>query len=587
VLWWIVFLSFVISNRWWKTIRRSTKPHEAARTGASVNSDAMKLLANSKWINKPTPAARAGILAVFLVSLFIALAGGWKTQGQVAGADEVRLRERRGKQIYLQGTSQSGKEILAYLGESSLEVPGSAMPCANCHGLNGEGKPEGGVDPSNLTWESLTKPYGLKHADGRRHPPYTERGLELAITRGTDPAGNRLLNVMPRYQMTNGDLADLIVYMKRLGKDLDPGVSDSKIVIATVIPTKGALAEMGQAVKAVTSAYFEELNSQGGIYNRRFEFKLIESGETPAATRANVEAFLTDNQTFAMLAAFIAGAEKELVPLLAEKEVPLIGPLTLYPLTGFPLNRQVFYLLSGADVQFRALVNFAAKKPELKNSGVAVVYPRNDINANLLEAIRDQSKKDGWGALQSYDYEAGQFDTAIVPRLSQANRTVVFFLGNAAEAISFMKEAEKVGWFPFIFLPGANASGAIFEAPAGFDGKLFLSFPTSPADQTAEGLNEFRVLWAKYNLTPKHMAAQMSAYSAAKILAEALKKVGKDLSREKLIQVLEGFYEYRTGLTPAISYGPNRRIGAMGAYVITVDLKTKQFQPAGGWVEIK
>jgi ABC-type branched-subunit amino acid transport system substrate-binding protein len=150
-----------------------------------------------------------------------------------------------------------------------------------------------------------------------------------------------------------------------------------------------------------------------------------------------------------------------------------------------------------------------------------------------------------------------------------------------------MREAEKVGWFPSIFLPSANAGAGILEAPAGFDGKLFLSFPTSPADQTAEGIGEFRALAEKYKLPTKHLAVQISAYSSSKILAEALKKAGKDLSREKLIQVLEGFYEYRTGLTPAISYGPNRRVGAMGAYVTTVDLKTKQFVPAGGWIEIK
>ena len=543
--------------------------------------------ANSKSSDRrPTRAACPGAL-VFLAVLVFLLAVGWKAQGQVSAPDEGKLSQRRGKQIYVQGTSQSGKEILAYLGESSLEVPGSAMPCANCHGLNGQGKPEGGIDPSKLTWESLTKPYGLIHADGRKHPAYTERGLELAITRGTDPAGNKLLNVMPRYQMTRGDMADLIAYLKLVGKDLDPGVYENKIVIGTAIPTKGALAEMGQAVKAITSAFFDELNQQGGIYDRRFELRFIETGETPAATRANLEQLITQEQPFAMTAAFIAGAEKELVPLLAQREVPLIGPLTLYPQTGFPLNRQVFYLLSGADGQFRALVDFAARRPELRNPGVAVVYPRNEINQSLLEAIRGQSKKQGWIDLKSYDYATGEFDVSAVPTLKQANRTVVFFLGNSGEAISFMREAEKVSWFPSIFLPSANAGAAILEAPAGFDGKLFLSFPTSPADQTAEGLNEFRVLWAKYNLTPKHMAAQISAYSAAKILAEALKKAGKDLSREKLIQVLEGFYEYRTGLTPAISYGPNRRVGAMGAYVTTVDLKTKQFLPASAWIEIK
>jgi hypothetical protein len=65
-----------------------------------------------------------------------------------------------------------------------------------------------------------------------------------------------------------------------------------------------------------------------------------------------------------------------------------------------------------------------------------------------------------------------------------------------------------------------------------------------------------------------------------------LKRAGKDVSREKLIQVLEGLYEFRTGLTPAITYGPNRRIGAMGAYVVTIDLKKQQFVPVGGWINL-
>jgi ABC-type branched-subunit amino acid transport system substrate-binding protein len=548
----------------------------------------MKRTANRKSPGRSCRwAACAVTLGILLPCLGFSLALAWDVNGQLAVADEAKLRETRGKQIYIQGTSASGKEILAYLGESSLEVPGSAMPCANCHGLNGEGRPEGGVDPSNLTWEALSKPYGLTHADGRRHPAYTERALELAITRGTDPAGNKLLNVMPRYRMTSGDMADLIAYLKRLGKDRDPGVFENKIVIGTIIPTKGALAEMGEAVKAVITAYFEELNSQGGIYNRRFELKSTETGDTPAATRVNLERLLTEEQIFVMTAAFIAGAEKELIPLLVQKEVPLIGPLTLYTQTSSPLNRQVFYLLSGIDGQLRALVDFAAKRPELKNPGVVVVYPRSEINANVLEAIKDQSKKQGWSVPQAYDYVAGQFDVAgAVSKLNQANRTVVFFLGNPDDAIALMQQAEKVSWFPSIFLPSANANSNIFQAPAGFDRRVFLSFPTSPADQTAEGLQEFRALAEKYKLPTKHLAAQVSAYSAAKILAEALKQAGKDVSRERLIQVLERFYEYRTGLTPAVSYGLNRRIGAMGAHVITVDLKTKQFIPASGWIGI-
>jgi ABC-type branched-subunit amino acid transport system substrate-binding protein len=450
------------------------------------------------------------------------------------------------------------------------------------------GKPEGGIKPSNLTWEAMTKPYGLVHSDGRQHPPYTERGLELAIARGADPGGNRLNSVMPRYQMSPQDLADLIAYLKVLGKDRDPGISDNKIVIGTVVPAKGALAEMGQAMKAVTAAFFDELNSRGGIYSRRLELKFVETAETPAATRANVEHFLNNEQVFAMTGALIAGAEKETVPLLALREVPLVGPITLYPQTGPPLNRQVFYLLPGLDVQARAMVKFAAQKPELKNAGTEVLYPQSAINVGVFEAIEAQSKTVGLSAPRAYTYVAGHFDVVdAVKQVRETKRDLVFFLGNTEEAVSFMNEAEKLNWFPTLALSGAAGGKAIFDAPVGFDGKIFLTFPASPADQTAEGLSEFRALAEKYKLPNQHLATQISAYSAAKILAEALKRAGRDVSREKVIHELESMYEYPTGLTPSITFGPNRRIGAMGAHMITIDLKEKQFVPVSGWIGVE
>ncbi len=524
---------------------------------------------------------------VWLIGLAIPstfIFGGWAT---ATAQDPLTPQESRGKQIYLRGTSACGKNILAYVGQGSVEVPGSAMACANCHGLDGLGKPEGGISPSNVTWASLTSPLGATGSGGRRRPGYTERGLAFAITLGLDPAGNRLLNIMPRYQMPREDLEDLLVYLKRLGNDKDPGISDDEIVIGTAIPLSGSLAELGQAVKAVTAAFFAEVNSQGGIYNRRLKLKSIETAETPAATRANIERLLKDEHVFAMTAAFIAGAEREIVAMLAEREVPLVGPLTLDPQTGVPLNRQVFYLLAGADGQAQALINFIAAKPELKSSAVAVVYPRTQLNDNVLAAIKLQSKKDALNAPQVYDYLGGRFDAGqIVKQLRQARVDVIFFMGSTEELLALMGESEKLGWFPTIFLPGTGVGAGIFGAPIGFDGKVFLSFPNTPADQTAEGIKEFSALAEKYQLTTKHLTAQISAYMAAKILVEALKRAGKDLSRERLVRVLEGLYEYSTGLMPEITYGPNRRIGAMGTYVVTIDLKRKQFVPASGWVNI-
>jgi ABC-type branched-subunit amino acid transport system substrate-binding protein len=523
------------------------------------------------------------LFAFLLIPLFL-------NTGVFAGAtlqEPLSAQEKRGKQIYVQGTTVAGKEMLAYLGDASLEVPASAMACANCHGLDGQGKPEGGIIPSNLTWDALTKPYGVTTPGGRKHPPYTERGLELAITRGVDPAGNKLLGVMPRYQMSGGDLADLIAYLKRLGKDRDPGVSENKLVIGTVVPAEGQLAEMGQAIRAVTTAYFDEINSQGGIYNRRFEFKAIEAADTPANTRARVERFLQNEQVFAMTGAFTAGADKELAALMGQREVPLVGPFTLYPQTGFPLNRQVFYLFSGLEGQARALVDFAAGKQQGKISGLAVVSPQSEQNMSLIEAVKDQAKKDGRNALETFPYATAPLDVAaVVPKVQRSGPDTILFLGTGEGALAFMKEAEKLHWAPSIYLLSASAGRELFDAPASFNHKIFISFPTSPADQTAEGVREFRALAEKYKLPSQHLVAQLSAYSAAKVLVEGLKRAGKDVSRDKLIAALEGLNRFETGLTPAITYGLNRRIGATGAYIISIDLEKKQFVPASEWINI-
>ena len=521
-------------------------------------------------------------LGVFSFGLSLALATRTATAQQ-----PLTPQETRGKQIYLQGTSPSGKDILAYVGDSSLEVPGSVIACANCHGIAGQGKIEGGINPSNVTWEALTKPYGVTHVNGRKHPAYTSRGLELAITRGVDPAGNKLLNTMPRYQMSKEDLDDLVVYLKRLGTDVDPGISETKIVIGTALPSAGPIGELSQAMRDVIAAVFAETNAQGGVYSRQLELKSVAAANAKAITRADIEKLIKDEKVFALTGVMLAGVENEIVPLLAEQQVPLIGPLTLDPKTDSPLNRQVFYVLDGSAGQARALISFMVKKPESKPLTIAVVHSGGDLAASTVEAVKDQSRKEKLTPPQVVEYSKGSFAPGgIVTRLRQANVTGLFFMGDVIDLVALMKEAASVNWFPQIFVQSGTASAALFDAPAGFEGKVFCTFPTAPADQTEEAIKEFRLLGEKYKLPQKHVAAQVSAYSSAKILIEALKRVGKDLSRERLIQALEGFYNYPTGLTPPITYGPNRRIGAMGAYIVMVDLKEKKFVPVSGWVGI-
>jgi len=494
-------------------------------------------------------------------------------------------QEKRGKFIYLRGGSPSGREITCYLGDGTTEVPAAAMLCANCHGFDGRGNPEGGVVPSDITWEALTKSYGVTHSSGRKHPAYTERAVGMAVTKGIDPAGNKLPDTMPRFWMSPEDLADLVAYVKRLGKDQDPGLTETSIKVGTIVAGQGPMAEMGQAVKAALGAYFEEVNAQGGIYNRKIELCTAEAPADPKEARSNAERFIDAQQVFAMAGAFIAGADKEIASLVEEKEVVLVGPSTLYPEIGFPLNRYTFYLFSGLKEEAGALVNFIGEKLQKQNPKFAIVYPDIGRPVGVSEAIEEHANRRGYKSVAKISYTRAQFDAGqLAKKLSDGGAEAVFFLGSGSEELALMQAAEKLKWTPYFLLPGSLANKEILEAPLGFKDKIFLSFPTLPSDRTRDGVTEFLALAEKHKLPTRQLGAQLSAYCAAKILVEGLKLTGKELSRERLIRTLEGLYNFDTGLSPRVSYGPNRRIGALGAYIVTIDPEKKQFVTASGWI---
>jgi mono/diheme cytochrome c family protein len=296
------------------------------------------------------------------------------------------------------GESPSGREISALVGE--LDVPASTVTCAGCHGARAEGKTEGGVTAGNLTWANLSKPYGHTHPTGRKHGPFDEAAFARALADGIDPADNTMLNAMPRFKMSPEDVADLIAYVKRIEDDRDPGISDAAVRVGTVLPSKGALAELGAAMRDVLNAFFDDVNNKGGIYNRRVELQLAESGGDAAQTAEGARKLVHEGQVFALVGGLSAGADRELASLAREDEVPFVGPSTLLPQTGFGANRYIFYLLPGMAEQARALVNFNSQRKTNAKSSVALVYSEGEIGGAAAAAVEEQCKKVGCGELK-------------------------------------------------------------------------------------------------------------------------------------------------------------------------------------------
>ena len=85
--------------------------------------------------------------------------------------------ESAGKRLYREGVSASGEPVMARIGATGMLMPATSLPCANCHGADGSGRPEGGVRPPDLNWSRLSSTYGQQQINGRAYPAYTDGTL--------------------------------------------------------------------------------------------------------------------------------------------------------------------------------------------------------------------------------------------------------------------------------------------------------------------------------------------------------------------------------------------------------------------------
>jgi hypothetical protein len=51
------------------------------------------------------------------------------------------------------------------------------------------------------------------------------------------------------------------------------------------------------------------------------------------------------------------------------------------------------------------------------------------------------------------------------------------------------------------------------------------------------------------------------------------------LSRPSFVVALEHLTDFNTGVVPPLTFGPNRRVGAVGSYIVGIDLTKKQYVP--------
>ncbi|MGE5752307.1 MAG: ABC transporter substrate-binding protein, partial [Deltaproteobacteria bacterium] len=291
-----------------------------------------------------------------------------------AGAAALSAGEARGKRIYLEGEGRH--PVFAVLVKPGIKAPGSSFPCVKCHLENGEGQLEGGVRSANIGYYALTSDYPGVRPSGRSHPPYTAESLETAVTDGRDPAANELNPVHPRYEMAKEDLDDLVSYLRLLGRETVPGITDNEIRIGALLPESGPLSGAAREMHLLLSAYFAEVNAGGGLFGRRVRFVPVpfDPGR-PEGAAAEIGKVLADAPVFCFLSNLGIPIESEAAKRLAAEGVPVVAPLLVSPTSSYKLDRNTFYLYASLYDQARVMLDFVAAGAREDAPRMAFLYP--------------------------------------------------------------------------------------------------------------------------------------------------------------------------------------------------------------------
>jgi ABC-type branched-subunit amino acid transport system substrate-binding protein len=519
-------------------------------------------------------ATRAGLA----ILLLLALAFGVSAAG-LTGAT------MRGKRIYTEGKGR--KKITAYLPGAGIRAPGAGFPCVNCHLAAGEGQSEGGVRSADITWFTLTKEYGGPRPSGRTHPPYTDETVRKAITWGLDPAGNILDSAHPRFEMDREDLDDLLAYMKVMNSEPVPGVTDNAVRVGTLFPATGPLAESAREVRALLSAYAAEANARGGVYNRRLELVEIPfdpsmEGAALAAARAAVES----GGVLCFLANIGIPTDGEAARFLAAEKVPVFVPLLSAPEGGYGADRYTFHVLASIKDQARVMVDFVAESPKGLPNRLGILYAKDASGEKGAEGAREQAKKHGLRVEAELSFVPGAFDALEAVRRMGSDRVdAVLYFGGPPEALAFARGASgEKGGAPFL-APATMVGDALRTAPTGFRRRVYLAAPLAPPDEGTAEMAGLRQIREKYSVGDRHRSFQLLAYAGAVLLEEGLRRSGKGVTREKLVDVVGNVWKLQTGVTPPLTYNPNRRTGAQGAAIVRVDPGTGRLVTAMEWRE--
>lgn len=330
-----------------------------------------------------------------------------------------------------------------------------------------------------------------------------------------------------------------------------PGVTDKEVVIGSCAALEGPSSFLGRETVIGAETYFEMINEEGGVHGRRLRLVSADDSYDPSKTQACWDK-LVAQKVFAM--GFFVGTPTAVkyVPLAEFNEVPLLGLFTGAQTLYVPLRRWVINVRASYFDETREQIDGLWNTLHYKTIGV--IYPDDAFGSAVLSGVQAALKANGSEprATASYVRQTSQAGDAI-DKVKAANPEAVVVVGPSNTVAPIIRQAHAKGWKPlFLTVSFVGADELIQEAGQDAEGVVITQVvpPYYLTDLKTVAL--YRRSLQKYKPNARPNFVSLEGFVDAMVMAEGLKKAGKELTREGLIHAIESIHDMDMGLGPQL-----------------------------------
>jgi len=348
------------------------------------------------------------------------------------------------------------------------------------------------------------------------------------------------------------------------------GVTDDTILVGQWGPLTGPAALWG-AVPRGTQAYFEMINAEGGIHGRKLKLLIRDDAYQPARTKAAVMEMVERKGVFAFVVGVGTGPGMAVKDYLAAKKIPWVGPASGSGRWAHPPTRYLFALYPNYETEAKAVVRYLVDT--VGKEKIAFLYQNDDYGKEGLDGAKAELAARGKSLVAEISVEVADQDlSSHVLKLKNANPDVVILWLMPKHAAIALSNGAKLNFKPLWVSSSALSDATLmYKITKGlWEGVIFSAFTELP-DSDHPLIKKYHEAYKKFGL-PANPQEQWGIFFLAGIVfaepfVEALRRAGRDLDREKLIDALESLDHWNGGIGHDITFGPNERQGQKSIFI--------------------